>query len=114
MFRSLSTFLPPARVFLSQTLFFPFSSGVSECIILGAPVNLGTGLFDLLHEPVNGLSKKKSVYFGSRAGPSSASKRRPPTIPGLAGCLKAAKIFEPLKKLKKEEYEYRTGGYVVS
>ncbi|CAD7969333.1 unnamed protein product [Amoebophrya sp. A25] len=28
--------------------------GVSECIILGSPINFGTGMFDLLYSPLNG------------------------------------------------------------
>ncbi|CAD7968088.1 unnamed protein product [Amoebophrya sp. A120] len=34
-------------------------AGVSECIILGSPIHFGTGMFDLLYEPVTVKREKK-------------------------------------------------------
>ena len=32
------------------TWIIPFVAGVSECIIMGIPMNIGTGMFKLLHK----------------------------------------------------------------
>lgn len=39
--------------------------GVSECIIMGVPMNIGTGLFKLMHRVDKVIPAKKSLLFDS-------------------------------------------------
>jgi len=39
-------------------------AGVSECIIMGIPMSIGTGLFKLLHQPQKpALARRKKLLF---------------------------------------------------
>lgn len=50
--------------FLCQAISHSFV-GVSECIIMGKPINLGTGLFKLLHTVDKAQPAPRSVIFDS-------------------------------------------------
>jgi len=39
--------------------------GVSECIILGIPINVGTGLFKLLHQAEKTVPVQRPLIFDS-------------------------------------------------
>merc|ERR1712064_34087 len=52
--------------------------GVSECIILGSTLNLGTGLFKLLYD--FGGTKQPARPAGSRVGAASSSSSTSPSV----------------------------------
>ncbi|KAJ0060688.1 hypothetical protein NL108_017198 [Boleophthalmus pectinirostris] len=55
------------RLFLQETCAVePSDSGVSECIIMGIPMNIGTGLFKLLHKAdKNSSPPQRPLLFDS-------------------------------------------------
>ena len=50
--------------------------GVSECIIMGVPIPIGTGIFKLIHQPNNNSGASSTSASASASGSGSGSHHK--------------------------------------